>query len=115
VIRVLGPTEKGRQQSSASQTHHDSGVLEHEVAQVGVAPDLIKEWREVQGLGWMTGASHPGGIRRSALFRASAPAHNWAITALPGPWRSLNPNSLRGQNPLQQKGFILGSNHRLNY
>jgi hypothetical protein len=81
---------------------------------------LVQEWREVQGLGWLAGEIHfgvsqPGGIRRSALFRAGAPAHNWAITALPGPWRFLNPNSVRKQNPLQQQGFILGSNHRLNY
>jgi hypothetical protein len=48
---------------------------------------LIQEWREVQGLGGLAGEIHfgvsqPGGIRRSALFRAGAPAHNWAITRL---------------------------------
>ena len=78
VVGVFYPTEKGRQQSPAAQAHHDAGVLEHEVAQVGVAPNLIQEWREVQGLGGLAGEIHfgvsqPGGMRRSLLFRAGAP------------------------------------------
>ena len=28
------------------------------------------------------GVSQPGGMRRSARFRAGAPAHNWSITRL---------------------------------
>jgi hypothetical protein len=66
---------------------------------------------------WPLGHSSALGrrLRGSALGRPGLSLQNWPTAALPGSWRSLNPNSVRGQNPLQQQGFILSSNHRLNY